>query len=492
MPESTRYGAQFVKKGFARDAEGDLAFALGFPLLREISDEEPEPPASADEALRFRSQLYRRVWPRKLATRLVRAWAKAKDVAEGEEAISPKDLERMVERLARSGAAGAFDTNEDAMMLLEALVGAERLTTAYVAALERLSDAEWSGGAHIVFATTFSMGLALLRVETKVAGALLERLETLYAKRETDTASWNTKALDVILHGAEGARRSGPRIGGAGLNARFCTLVHDDPALVLEVLEPSTDCGRWLPRLAFLGGPQAVTLVATRWRKGDGAAQRHFVETAGLIRAAAIDDAIAEMATSSKAKKVAEAWRASRGAGGPAKAASPAKPASRDEPASVRAPKLQWRDGDEFGYLVMSADLAKKWSEDDYDGLADAIDTETPAVFVHRFKGKKAIAAGLYTSFAWGEMEDGGVFVAANGSAREKAEKLCAALDTLDWVPLCEVVVGKGGIVGFDPRSSDDCEGARFEAALAPGTYEAKMHVPDDVAATLVRLRRAG
>jgi hypothetical protein len=197
-------GARFVRPGFGWTPDDDLAFALGYPHHHSFEGEAT--PMEAEEA-------------RKLLAKRVNSL------------ISPED--------------------KPLVATLEAQVGPEVVVGAIVEALERYEDKAfriWNRAA--IQLVRWGVGFALLRCPVAVGAALRRRLEAVYrrakAARTKDQPRQIEQMLDVVLHGAAGAERSGQRHEGA-VQAFDLLFVHDDPAYVLDQVRRHTFDPLWTP-----------------------------------------------------------------------------------------------------------------------------------------------------------------------------------------------------------------------------------------------------
>ena len=264
-------GARFVRPGFARAPEHELAFALGYPHVPVEAGAPPVRPAAARKLLKQRAR----------------------------ELTGPG-----LDVLARE---------------LEAHVGAVVIAETLVEILEGYGDRDfhaWNRG--LIQLVRWGLGFALLRCPAAIAAALRARLEVVcdraIAARRPDKPRQVEQILDVVLHGAAGARRSGHRYEGA-VQAFDLLHVHDDPAFVLDQVRRERFEPLWRPwaRLAFLGGEPVVRHYARHWRKiRDGVDVRAFVRDFGRIRSPAVTRAIREIAATpaSPAAADATAWLA--------------------------------------------------------------------------------------------------------------------------------------------------------------------------------------
>lgn len=321
-PEAS--GLSAVHEGFGWTAEDDRLFALGFPLVRWLATAHPDD-ANVDAAVTMAAEKaypgYAMEWPARIAARLLRKWGVPRHVAAStsEEPLSEDEAKLFAARFSRGAAGGAYDQHEDAALLLEAFVGAEAALEHLTAGFEAISAKDWPNITHNVQAVAVAMGVMLDRVSPTRGKATRKRLADLLKKREkSHPAMAGTKALDVLLNGAEGFKRSGNKLGTGEPIARFAALAGDDRAAVQQVVvadaKPST--ARHIARLAYLGGAdQVLPEYARKWNNiKSGDEQQRLIETVGRIRSPHTVEMMLDMSTASKAKKAAAQWFADRAA----------------------------------------------------------------------------------------------------------------------------------------------------------------------------------
>jgi hypothetical protein len=184
-----------------------------------------------------------------------------------------------------------------------------------VGALEAAPDDIGGSAGSLRYANFHALGHVLFRVSPDKAHSLRGRLEEIWRKRKAiDPGSFATKGLDILLHGATGYERSGPRVGAGGsLNPRFCALVRDDPDFVTNTVlgTPVPPDARFHAELAFAGSEKVVKRFADSWRVlAAPEAQAFFVHTFGEVRSPHVERAMTEMSTTSRATKEAREWLA--------------------------------------------------------------------------------------------------------------------------------------------------------------------------------------
>lgn len=223
------YDAQRAKRlfqeGLGHTADDDIALALGYPLLVELT---PDAEGDAVELTKERiNQPLRRLvpWPRNLAVRAARAiafgWDQFPTVlsAEANEALERPDDFQEGEVSDLLGAlselpSGSWNHTYELFFLLEALAGGEATITALCDAIEE-DDYEWHSIDFKRRAAIISMGAIFERLTPEKAAALRPRLTSLYerylehgAADDPKKTGVSLRAVDLVLNGAEGYERS--------------------------------------------------------------------------------------------------------------------------------------------------------------------------------------------------------------------------------------------------------------------------------------------
>jgi len=313
-------GARLVRSGFARRPEDDLAFAIGYPhhcvLVGDVAGDDD---AALSAAI---SQEWLPRISRALAPRVARVFGLApigpEPVASARQQAMAAPLHAAEARKILAKRARGSSSGKDSQLgfLLEALVGPEVVVGAVIEAIERFEAKElarWNGGA--IQLLRWGVGFALLRCPATVGAAFRARLEVVYARAvaaaKPDQSAQLRDMLDVVLHGAAGAERSGHRYQGP-VSPYDLLFADDDPAYVVAQVQRHPIESLWRPwaRLAFLGGEPVVAHYAGHWRKiRNGEDVRAFVRDFGKIDSPAVTRAIREIATTtSPAAADAAAW----------------------------------------------------------------------------------------------------------------------------------------------------------------------------------------
>lgn len=266
-------GAKKLQPGFATTPEGDLAFALGFPHVEYIVDNHPDDARA--EMIAYERRSYRLGWPRHVAIRWCRITASKgfKRTPQGAtelDGAGKKALKNGAPLTADEAAltlksmfsdTSSYDDLGDLVRLFEAFLGPELVATSIVDALEKSGNAVWNHQDHDRAQALRHVGFLLLRLPTKQADSLRNRLETVFDRRVKTLPTKELgprkgergsllRALDLVLHGRAGAERSGERTEDA-IEPADLVHIHDDAEFVREAAKLRV-CAD--PRLAFLGG----------------------------------------------------------------------------------------------------------------------------------------------------------------------------------------------------------------------------------------------
>jgi len=315
-------GARFVKPGFGRTPEEDLQFALGFPHLRFLVEGHPDDQLAdpVQDAETVIQKDYGTDVPARLARRRVRVLTVEHIAPDGRGGWLPERVNvalgndsPVTEAEARSIIASQFQKESmgagqhDLILLLEAMVGSDVVADALVTALEAVPPSELNLSHQDRDIWVHHLGLILLRVAS--VAPLRARLEKVLEAGEAagpPDQGAPLATLDVVLHGREGAERSGLSDPWDLLN------VNDAPGFVAkQVLAANYHPASFFPyvRLAFLGGDQVLELYGTRWQKlkSTNDHRAFFLQLSAIARGKALA-ILHEMAASSKVKKEVTAW----------------------------------------------------------------------------------------------------------------------------------------------------------------------------------------
>jgi hypothetical protein len=270
-------GAAQRRPGFATTAEGDLAFALGFPHLEYIIDDHPDDARA--EMIAYERRSYRLGWPRKIAIRWCRITASkgfkrtpqgateldgaGKKALKNPAPLSAEEIALCLKSMFSDTT--SYEDLGELARLFEAFAGPELVATSIVDALEKSSNNVWNHQDHDRAQVMHHLGFVLLRLPTGQADKLRGRLAAVFdrrvkllpakelAPRKGERGSL-LRALDVVLNGRVGAERSGARTDDALDPADLLHVTGDDAfvrAAACQLASPD-------PRLAFLGGDAVI------------------------------------------------------------------------------------------------------------------------------------------------------------------------------------------------------------------------------------------
>jgi len=233
-------------------------WAIGWTAIRYLVDGHPDdanPKTGATKWNRNTAGNRTRplVWPRLVAHRLVREWT------QDDEAVKKKGHAPVDEAEARALVTRCMFEHgecEDVLFTLEAIVGAEPILDAAIAALEQVKKNPSSDGA-------LFCGFLLLRVPPAVAKRQRARLEALYqslAKPKVKRGKhYLITSLDLMLHGAEAVERNG--LEHSMWSERWRYAFCEDPAILLDhYTRPGAECPV-LAWSAWYAGPEVLPLL---------------------------------------------------------------------------------------------------------------------------------------------------------------------------------------------------------------------------------------
>lgn len=308
---SNAFGAKYLRPGFARTPELDLAFALGhgspaFSPITLLPDLDV-----AKEAESWRVPIHRNVALSELRGTPLEASPAPLDEAEAARLIP--DLVRTPPRIG-------------VLRAVEAMVGPSCVLQAFLTGLENAGEAHWKNGAwQSFFAPLYGV---MLRVPTGEAQAARARLETLYEARKQHHGA---QKLDILLHGREGLVRSGYKYNL--LNKCFQTTVgSNDPSNVLDLgfLDGEADfvaqhfealwgalgwktvahmSGPSPARLFFVGGEATLRTELRAMEGYPGTKQLEAFESYADLHPSSVRELMTRLAKpGGKAQKLAQAW----------------------------------------------------------------------------------------------------------------------------------------------------------------------------------------
>lgn len=304
-------GLSSLRPGTAWTPLEDQALALGWPIVRFLDESEDVDVEAALAATQKAYPSYGVRWPLAVAARLLRQWCApaGSAVSSSSEALSEDEARAFTAKVVVSGAGGAYDQNEDTVLLLEAFAGPAVVLDSALGALEAVDDSRWLRLSHLSYATLVPLGVMLERLPAPIAASQRDRLASLLARHPPVGDAFATHALRLVVEGAPALAHSGQRLADGRLNARFC-ITAADPAALAPIIEAERDLqGRHEARLAWLGGDAAVRTSATHWtRAKKPPALARLVETLGVFRHDAVVTMLLAMTAAGKAKKAVQAW----------------------------------------------------------------------------------------------------------------------------------------------------------------------------------------
>jgi hypothetical protein len=304
-------GLDAVRSGVGWTELEDRALATGYPIVRFLDPSSDVDVEAAVVGVQKAYPSYGIVWPSRVAARLLRAWGvrRGTPVSTSHEDLTEEEARAFVAKTVVNGAGGAYDQNEDALLLLEAFVGPAIVVDAAVSALEVLDEQGWGYLSHLSYATIVPLGVMLERLPASTVATLRQRMAALYERHAAATDSFATRALRLVLEGATALDEAGHRLADGRLNPRFCITVTAPSALAPIVASDDDLQGRHEARLAYLAGEAGVHAYAMNWtRAKKPAAQARLVETLGVLRHDAVVTMMLSMVAAGKAKGAVHAW----------------------------------------------------------------------------------------------------------------------------------------------------------------------------------------
>jgi len=458
-------GLRSLRSGFARSAVLDRAFALGWPELRVVDGTLgiPEPDADA-----------RWCWSTPDALAHVRTRLATAKLSVGEAGAAAGEALALARHLVHFGWNRGLGDAPTTLFLIEGLLSAGVLAEAMISALEETTRTEWSRAHGAAMLPFYLLGLILLRTEASVADRLRQRLATVFARR-SDERGPLTAAVDLVLHGAAGARRSAPRFGPTDrdLDPAFALLIDDDPELLTAVVRGERFVRydrRYAARLAWLGDDATLAAVVAGWYAvGSAAEQGFFLATVGHLAGDVLVAPTLEAARSSRVKAAALAWLESRGVDAPAPL--PAPGAATQE-------VLHWCEGDEYGFVLLAAETAVRLrGEEDHTVLAAGADPDSPDAIAAEVHGGKAVFFCLSNRVALRETQDGALVAPAGNEPEAAVNAELDAAASRRWLPVTSIELPTGRLVGLSAAAT--LTGARdasqaLEITLPAGRYDVR------------------
>ncbi len=318
-------GAARLRPGACWTPEDDLLYALGFPHLFLVSDDEPDDPeASARHFMRHEAVV--RTVSAAVLPRLIRAHAIGRSkrreaerdaVLASDSPIEPDEAESLFREYLRLPFSGYFGFQGP--YLFEAVLGPVRVVELFLQAMED-DPSHWFEQRGIITCLVFELGYFLMRMPESVAEGLRTRAEALLdahadaiGLHRSGANFFPFRQLDLVLNGRLGAERSGRRVDGFVIPGEL-RLVHDDPDFVFEQAMglPTDASSRPEARIAFLVGERWLEEEARRWRRyrqpTPGSAHAVVVDQLGRFRSDTVLAMMLDMASGSKAKRAVTTW----------------------------------------------------------------------------------------------------------------------------------------------------------------------------------------
>lgn len=336
------------RPGIAESPAYDRLFALGWPNIVLVGGEA----ASIEErvALSNVGVGRRRVWPGSALGALVRFWALPPEAAFGMDAhgrgarhdsrgrpipsaggravlaseapLDVAEAERILgELLSRSWL--QVPVLRNVLRITEAAVGTSVVVRALVGALESWPREAWTGIHHHGYQAVFELVPLRERLARQEESDVTSALERLF-QRVVEEAFGTTdppprgpreiaaplRALDVVLHGVEGAKRSGWGRPAQPMAREELGWVRDGGDFIVETmrqgkaLDPLPDVRR-----VFEGGDPVIEVESASWRSiAEADDQRVVIETYGVLATALIVPWFVDMAANSRVKSDVLAW----------------------------------------------------------------------------------------------------------------------------------------------------------------------------------------
>ena len=314
------FGAKYIKSGFARTAEDDLLFALGWPHVRYLIDGHTDDlltdPAAIEKTV-FKTQAGLGV-PRGIALRRIRAFAAYALGPDGKlrqgaaRALlndHPMSEGEATTFVAEHLAGRALGTKQlEIIFLLEAMAGPNAIAEAITKAFEDAADAQLLEHASDKSTWAFGLGFLLLRAEASYSIALRERLEAILRRCPKEDVNSHSVAnvLDQVLHQSKASLRSDHTDQSMLLH-----WIDESPSAVREQLAASARPfgGAVYARMVFLGGEDVIDYYKKHYDKvKDASEQRAIVAQFGRIASPKVRELIEAMSEKSKAENDARAW----------------------------------------------------------------------------------------------------------------------------------------------------------------------------------------
>lgn len=210
---------RLFKSGLGHTEFDDLSLALGYPYLVELAPD-VDGDVKAQTAARICTWTPGTVpWPRNMAVRAARAMAEGweqfpETLSADQQAVldvaddwHPGEEVTLLERLQRLKPT-SWKHSDELMFLFEALSGGEATIRALLDSIEQHPD-RWADISAPHHGLVMTMGMMLDRLSAEAAAPFRPRMEALLVKPMTvKVTSLPLRALDIVLHGADGYERT--------------------------------------------------------------------------------------------------------------------------------------------------------------------------------------------------------------------------------------------------------------------------------------------
>lgn len=314
------FGAQYIKRGFARTPEDDLLFALGWPHVRYLieghTDDLLTDPVAIEKAV-FRAQVGLGV-PREIALRRIRAFSSYALGPDGK--LRQGALRAMLNRdpmseeeartfVSEHLAGRALGTRQlDIIFLLEALAGPDAIAEAITKAFEEATDAQLLEHASDKSTWAFGLGFLLLRASASLSVALRERLEAIIARCPKDGVNSHSVAnvLDQVLHQTKASLRNDHTDQSLLLH-----FIDEAPTVIRDQLAANARPfgGAVYARMVFLGGEDVIDYCKKHFDKvKDAAEKKAIVAQFGRIASPKIRELMEAISDRTNGESDARTW----------------------------------------------------------------------------------------------------------------------------------------------------------------------------------------
>jgi len=325
-------GRQFLAEGFSFSAEQDLWFALGFPhlVLLDDEDERDRNPAAA-----ARDLLERFTWstwmPPRTTARMCRVWGvdgfvhqrrgagrsftqQGAAALEDESPLDPAEAETWTRRLFENPP-GFAHMSRAQLFCTEALVGPEVIVRGALAGMSGWTEASWLAPDGLRFSQMLDLGMVLWRLPAKQHAKARKQLHQLRPAAPIEPVELHFppcahQGLGLALDGAAAAKQLTLRGLGA-LGVGHYSHAFGDPEWVFEALRGFGSPAGADPdaRRVFVAGERMFELELSWWARYQtpGAAQT-IVQTYGAIRSPKTVDLMLSIFGKGKAKRAVKDW----------------------------------------------------------------------------------------------------------------------------------------------------------------------------------------